>query len=315
MSLTISHTPAEGSLVCGTSRGDGTAEILKREGWRWGRTIEAWYLPRSRDRAPQRRTIERTGAQLRAAGFDVEISVDDTHRSTAEVETDLLERQNVRTARLEERSQRRAAQAAAAEDASTRAHDAVPPMGEPIKVGHHSETRHRRAIAKASSAMQKSIEADRAADQAADAASRAAQAAERRYAPMQVVRRLERIESELGTWRRRRDGSSRRLSNGMVDVTPPAEGDYAERVRNEIDRLTDELDYWRGVRELQIAEGAVIEHSRETIQVGDLIQFANVWGKVTRLNPKSATAIGAYGKMIAPYPQITGHRAQPEVQR
>ena len=311
MSITISHTAGEGSLIEGTSRGDGTAEILKREGWRWGRSITAWYLPRSRDRAPQRRTIERTGAQLRAAGFTVEISVDDAYRSAAEAEAAKIERQAEHASRLIEKAQRKTAQAVAADAAAARAHDALPPMGEPIKVGHHSEGRHRAAIAKASSTMRKSIDADRAAAEAAERASRAERATDHRYAPQQVVRRIERLETELGSWRRRRDGSSRRLSNGMLEVTRPAEGDYADRVRREIERLDDELTYWRGVREQQISEGDVVEYSRETIKLGDLIQFSNVWGEVVRLNPKSATAVGAYGKMIAPYPRITGHRAQP----
>jgi hypothetical protein len=32
--LTITHTHAEGTLIDGTSRGDGTAEVLKANGWR-----------------------------------------------------------------------------------------------------------------------------------------------------------------------------------------------------------------------------------------------------------------------------------------
>ena len=39
--LTITHTPEAGTLIEGTSRGDGTAEILKASGWRWGRSIGA----------------------------------------------------------------------------------------------------------------------------------------------------------------------------------------------------------------------------------------------------------------------------------
>lgn len=308
MSILISHTAADGTLVEGTSRGDGTAEILKLEGWRWGRSIASWYLPRSRDRAPQRRTIERTGAQLRAAGFTVEISVDETYRSAAEVEASKIERQADHAARLEDKAHRRANAAAAADAAAARAHDALPPMGEPIKIGHHSEGRHRAAISKASKTMLKSIEADRAAAEAAERAATAARATDHRYAPEQIVRRIERLEAELGTWRRRRDGSSRRISNGGIEVTHPATGDYAERVSREIERLDDELAYWRDVRQQQIADGQVTEHTRETIRIGDLIQFSGIWGKVTRLNAKSATAIGVYGKMLAPYPRITAHR-------
>lgn len=32
----------------------------KRHGWRWGRSITAWYVPHSRDRLPKMPGIERT---------------------------------------------------------------------------------------------------------------------------------------------------------------------------------------------------------------------------------------------------------------
>ena len=65
MTLTIEHTEAEGTLLHGTSRGDGSAEVVKRLGWRWGRSIGMWFVPRSRDAAPKRPLIEQTADQLR----------------------------------------------------------------------------------------------------------------------------------------------------------------------------------------------------------------------------------------------------------
>ena len=47
--LTITHTAAEGTLIEGTSRADGTNHILKACGWRWSRNLGAWYVPASRD--------------------------------------------------------------------------------------------------------------------------------------------------------------------------------------------------------------------------------------------------------------------------
>jgi len=58
--LTIEHTDAEGTVLYGTARGDGSAEILKVHRWRWGRSIAAWYIPRSRDQAPMRARIKGT---------------------------------------------------------------------------------------------------------------------------------------------------------------------------------------------------------------------------------------------------------------
>ena len=67
MSLTITHAPSEGTLIDGTSRGDGTADILRTNGWRWSRTLGSWYLPHSRDRAPKTQTITRTAEQSSCA--------------------------------------------------------------------------------------------------------------------------------------------------------------------------------------------------------------------------------------------------------
>ena len=66
--IEITHNRAEGSLVAGTTRGDGTAQILTPLGWRWSRTITSWYLPRSRDRRAARATLEATRQQLEVAG-------------------------------------------------------------------------------------------------------------------------------------------------------------------------------------------------------------------------------------------------------
>ena len=75
--LTITHTPEAGTLIEGTSRGDGTAEILKANGWRWGRSIGAWYVPQSRDRLPKWWTINRAATALRDAGHEVTIEADE----------------------------------------------------------------------------------------------------------------------------------------------------------------------------------------------------------------------------------------------
>ena len=90
MMLTIIHAAAEGTLIEGTSRGDGTADTLKANGWRWSRALGSWYIPHSRDREPKIAIINRTAEQLTAAGFVVEISIDYERRAAAVVEADLV---------------------------------------------------------------------------------------------------------------------------------------------------------------------------------------------------------------------------------
>lgn len=89
---TITHTHAAGTVIEGTSRGDGSAEILKPNGWRWGRSIGTWFVPNSRDHLPNPGKISRTADALRIAGFVVDNTVSTEHRSTAEVETDKIAR-------------------------------------------------------------------------------------------------------------------------------------------------------------------------------------------------------------------------------
>ena len=93
--IAITHTPADGTILEGTTKGDGTNHILNSGGrhWRWSRNLEAWYIPRSRDTAPHTALITATAEQLRAAGHTVIIAIKGGHRTTAEVEADRAERQ------------------------------------------------------------------------------------------------------------------------------------------------------------------------------------------------------------------------------
>jgi hypothetical protein len=91
--IVIEHNHTDGTLVHGTARGDGTNLVIKsvHDGWKFSRKIGtdgAWYQPHSRDRDADRAIIERLAEALHAAGHDAEIRIDNTPRSTAEVETD-----------------------------------------------------------------------------------------------------------------------------------------------------------------------------------------------------------------------------------
>ncbi|MDJ0396497.1 DUF3560 domain-containing protein [Rhodococcus sp. G-MC3] len=148
------------------AKGDGTNVILKAYGWRWFASLITWGIRGSRDRPPQRRIIDATAAALRTAGFDVELDIDTTARPAALVESDRAERQTDRVAALAAlgaKAERRSERADAAWEAEQRAVAALPPAGEPIKIGHHSEGRHRHAIDKAYNATRKAIAATDAA--------------------------------------------------------------------------------------------------------------------------------------------------------
>ena len=308
MTLTITHAAAEGTLIDGTSRGDGTSDALKANGWRWSRAIGSWYIPYSRDREPKTAIINRTAEQLAAAGFAVEISIDYARRATTDVEADLIERRSERADALADRATRRHHHATEEAERAARALRRLPEGGEPIKIGHHSEAGHRRAIAKADAAIRRSIDADSEARRAQVRADIAASSNDARYATITVANRIEKLRADIAGMRRRLDGSSRTLAGGYIEVTAAATGAYAERLERELAAAQDQLSYWQEVRAEQIASGAATDHNKDTINVGDQIRYFGSWCTVTRVNPKSVSITDAYGhRGTVPYTHIREH--------
>lgn len=105
--LTITHTHESGTLITGTSRGDGTAEILKATGWKWGRSLGSWYVPYSRDKLPKTWTITQTVEALESAGYTVETNLCLDHRTTADVEADKTRRADDRADALAAKADRK----------------------------------------------------------------------------------------------------------------------------------------------------------------------------------------------------------------
>src|SRR5580704_6278309 len=95
--ITIRHTHADGTLVEGTSRGDGTAAILKAHRFRWFPSIAMWGIAQSRDRLAQTGRIEIAAKALREAGHEVTVEIDESdRRSFAEAEQERYDRAEAR---------------------------------------------------------------------------------------------------------------------------------------------------------------------------------------------------------------------------
>lgn len=299
--LTITHTHSEGTLIDGTARGDGSAEVLKINRWRWSRKLGSWYVPHSRDRLAKRTLIHSTAAALRGAGFDVEVAIDDTYRALVSVEADKIERQKDRVDALDAKADRRAARAEDAWSADEAAHAALPEGGEPIKVGHHSERRHRNALDKAWNTLGKAVTAEREAAIARGRADAAAHTTEARYAPIAVTRRVARLEAELRRLERARDGYKRTLfTNGQtgqkcVEEHGAATGEYRVRLLAKIDHTADTLAYWQGVAATQIATGEAPVYTPDVMVSGDQVRYAEHWHSVVRVNGKSVTITSIVG--------------------
>ena len=295
MTYTIRHTHEGGTLIEGTERGDSAIGILKSSGWRWSRALGQWFIPRTRDSFAPWPKIEMTVGALERAGLEVVVEIDDEARPTAQVEADRAERVQARTQALREKAQRVQARAAAAWERSEAAVRSLPPGGEPIKVGHHSEGRHRRALERARLTMGAAVVADEEAASAVRRAQVSSAAMSARFAPVTVASRIERLEAER-----------RRLVRQKVTATQ----EQVCRLAAQLASTDDQLAYWREVRESQVASGVAAGLGPESVRVGDLVQVKGWrWERVARVNRKTVTVRDADGwESRVPFSRLTARR-------
>lgn len=307
--LTITHTHAEGTLIDGTIRGDGTADVLKANGWRWGRSISAWFVPQSRDRLAKLGTIERTTTALEAAGFTVTTSIDSTHRPMVEVEAGKMQRQVDRVDALEHKADRKSAAETAAWDREEAALRRLPEGGEPIKIGHHSETRHRNALDKADRATRAALDATATAQQAQARADAATHTTEARYSPVTVANRIETLGAELRKLERCIIAPCYDDARGYVDATETQKQARADYLAPHLAEKRDQISYWEAVRAAQIATGRATGHSRTTVKKGDRVKIRGHWRDVVRANPKTVSVTTGYSWTdTVPYAEIQQHQ-------
>lgn len=300
--LQVSHSHGEGTLLAGTSRGDGSGGVLKACGWRWSRALECWYVQRSRDRDADMASICRTVERLRESSFEVGVEIDNARRSCAEVEEDQAQRAQSQVEALVAKAERRGEQARRAHEVADRASAAVPPGGEPIKVGHHSEARHRRSIDRAQSTLSAAVAADREVSEVQRRAAAAEAATGHRTAPAVVANRLDRLEAEERKLRRL-------LEAGGSEA-------YRERVQKLLDGAVDDLGYWREVREQQLRDGAAPAIGPDDVEVGGAIVLAGEAAfRVVRVNTKTVTATSGPCTSRVRYHQIKRVLSKAEFER
>lgn len=317
--INIEHTPAQGTVVLGTVRDERISAAMRAGGFRWSRRQGFWYLPRSIDTPAQRGRIDSLAAELRDAGFEVDVCVDDSARPFEEAEHDRSQRQAGRVEALGDKAQRLHSHAESAWERRQQAIDRLPPLGEPIHVGHHSERRHRRDIRRADTATRRALEASETAREASRAAQAAAATTPHRYSPITVKNRIDRLSAELRRDERLLTGYRRVVARTdtaeYVDEQPPATGDRRAQIESRMQQYREELDYWRTVRERQIEQGEVVDYGPDTIRVGDHVQLRAHWFEVKRVNAKSVSIRlpdGMVGPRTLAYHKLTGHRpAQP----
>lgn len=103
MTATIEHS-AEGTLVHGTTRDDtATIEVLKANGFRWSRNLDAWYLPRNLRHETRDQRVTNV---KKALGDGISVEITDAGRRQG-----AAERESARIERAANRAERKAAQA------------------------------------------------------------------------------------------------------------------------------------------------------------------------------------------------------------
>ncbi|MFE4639202.1 DUF3560 domain-containing protein [Streptomyces sp. NPDC056773] len=329
MTIAITHTRREGTLINGTSRGDGSAEILKLRMWgatrrqpaRWSRNLGCWYFPHSRDKATYRPNLELLAQMLRDEGFTVTLEVDETdRRSFAEAEQDRTERAADRADRFTEYSDNAANRSNAAYSAAHQIADGIP-FGQRVLIGHHSQARAERDRDRIHDGMAKSIHEGKKSEHWAGRAAASAGYETFRKNPGTTLRRIAKLQADLRAVEKwMRGQSAKGYSRNPGDPELPIR--HAE--------LTEEINYWQQVIKEAEAAGFKV-WSKADFKKGDFALHRGTWFEVLRVNAKSVTiphihngigvtVVHADGNRLdwtwtAPYDDITGRKTAEEMTR
>jgi hypothetical protein len=337
VSLTITHTTDAGTLLEGSSKGDGAWQVLKPRGWKFSGRVGI-YVPYSRDNAPKRGLIDTSAEALRAAGFTVDVDIaDGAPRAMEESEADRADRMDDRAERLTERAQKHAAAADARDAAEHAILDGIP-FGQPILVGHHSEGRHRRDLARAESHRVAARDHQAAADRAAAGARSAEIHMAARENPVTTANRIEKLEAELRDIARKLTPcriSGRKLKPEAAgrtlecpacyadrtigdDLLYPehgaATGAYREQLLERRPFTEEQLRYWREVRDDQRAAGRVDTVDWSQVRKGDAVKIRGQWRRVARVNAKTVSVETGYTWTDrCPKHEVSEHKAAASV--
>jgi hypothetical protein len=248
-------------------------------------------------------------ASARELGHEVEVQEQrERERSSEEIEAARVERAEARAERQAEKAVTAKGQAAGAFAEAQAVQDMIP-LGQPVLVGHHSERRHRRDLAKIDRKLDAGIEAMKAAERHERSAEHAAYEARKNDNPALIKRRLERMEAD----RRRLT----RVIDGTQSVwVKPAEGEYLERLQVEAADLDEQIAFQRQLL-AQAEEQRGRLWQRGDFRPGDEVLYHGIWFPVKRVNPKSLSIppmldrgkdLGRSWTDKLPYDRVQGRR-------
>lgn len=321
--LTIVHTPREGTLVLGTTRGDGSAAVLKQRAYgptrsvkfNWSGNLGCWHLPHSRDTQASP-SIQTLAERLREIGFTVTIIEDDdatppfgeAEQKRARKATQRAERFGRYSKRAEEN----------AEQLYEKAHSEAQtyPLGQPVLVDHSGAqadiNRRKRIVA----TFRKSF-AERERGEGWKRRSDAAAGWESgRNDPATTLRRVQKLEADERHWLRRLSGRE-----------PITDRDRRTAER-QLAATREQLDHWRALLTEAEREGFK-RWCKDDFTAGDFVLCGSVWYEVLRVNAKTLrvpsaahatddvvtrqTGITSGMKGTLPYDKVIGRRSPQEM--
>src|SRR5690606_16383204 len=214
---------------------------------------------------------------LRAAGYEVEVEIDDTPRDRAQVLADKADRLEDRRYGLQAKASRHAGEAAAAHDRVNELSERFA-GGQPILVGHHSERGARRDQQRMDAAIRKSISENKAAQNTAQRANAVGNQLRRSARPDVTARRIKTAEAELRKIQKNLDGHTRRHLDHQgrpysIEKHEPATGDYREQLLARETRLENQRAYDRAQLAAAVQAGEYVECDKGNVHVGDLVTY------------------------------------------
>lgn len=326
--ITITHTPAEGTLTDELVRGDGSYEILLAKGFTWFRSLGVMGVKYSRDHAPKLTLIERAITALEDAGFDVVAELDVDPRPAAEAEADKRERLSYRAERLEQKAEKLTATGVALEKAAHQVYDMIP-FGQPILVGHYSEGRHRRLLDRTWAKLGKGYALMAEGERVAEKAKAAVYNAETSPNPRALARKIQTLTADINRWQRSLDGTVAPRNAAYGDTARPATGTYRDELLLKIEYARNEIDYAEA--QIQAAKDAGVtlydkdsfdkaEVKAGRVSVKCWAGDSDGYAKVTRVNAKTVSIErhpreGVTWAETIPYDKVFGIRVAVEAQQ
>ena len=204
------------------------------------------------------------------------------------------ERSQARADRAQERAQAQQSRSTAAYNRSNAAVEGIP-MGQPIMVGHHSEARHRRDLAKSHTAMSQSVAVSQYAAHLGERATGSRQQISNRQTIKYMGNRLKEAQVKL------------RAAEKRLEKSP-------DNLHCQLDKADAEASIAHWTAAIDAAGGML---SKETVSKGDWVEFIGGWYEVIRSNKKSVTITNFLypgGSYVVPYHKLGGHRTAQQIQ-